>query len=880
MELDRDKLREKIVQYRYAFPIIAVFLLAVGIRYYPVRNIQYLQALDPYNLFRMSQQIAYEGSRPALDFMRWFPYPTPSYITHIGNIAIPAMVYRFGGFLFFDRYLDFAYFIAPTFAGLSSVGMYFLGKELYDKYTGLAAAFFLAVIPGVLYRSSAGFFEKEAIGTMFMIYSLLFFVLSWKKKSWIYGIGSGVGLGLFTITWGGSQMLWLLYPMIVGFMLLIDRDIENLVAAYTPAVIMAGAIGSIINPGNFWFTDKLFILALAFLALLWARYLVSEFEILSESRQPYFIPSIYGSGSLLMLLSPLYSQTLASIMFSIYRTGTQSGGSVIGGTVAENAASRLPQMVTQLGSGVVDQIIPALSIVASTTGTWTLAFLGVPLMLYGLIMMLSKRYGIIDELTGKENYSMIGGIIVAWALGFTVFFSGFRAIGLIMTVLTSALVFLMVYSLEEESSLTISMMSMIFTAIVLTMYSFGSQNTSALLKGIAYPVWAATAGFGLFYYLEDFKPVEIELKWYQVLPLFWIGSNLLGATARSRLMYLAAFPVALGAGYTFSVAINRLKTVDLSEFSVQASNARWILIGLAVLSAIAVNFLAGFAAAQSIGGSPNQAWMQNLDYLDEQAPNGSTVMSWWDYGYHFQTLGRSASVADGGNFRYYSDSSAINYPLADYFTSNNTENHDEFLEKHSVDYLVLDNTMIGKYQAVSQISRKDNNNFYTMYQASTGGPLQNAVSRRGNRTVAAFTRGSSRNSPAIVDQQPNDPSSSRRQYAEVYVPFNQSNVSMSISDSPTIRYYSGEEEQVNCVLTDEGMRTFEGEESDYCMAVDPYYSFERGAIRGAQTRIVLVPRDIMDHTLVKLYLMDGHDIPYAEKVQEASNDYVEMWSIE
>lgn len=880
MELDRDRLREKAFQYRYAFPIIAVFLLAVGIRYYPVRNIQYLQALDPYNLFRMSQQIAYEGSRPALDFMRWFPYPTPSYITHVGNIAIPAIVYRLGGFLFFDRYLDFAYFVAPAFAGLASVGMYFLGKELYDKYTGLAAAFFLAVIPGVLYRSSAGFFEKEAIGTMFMIYSLLFFVLSWKKKSWLYGIGAGLGLGLFTISWGGSQMLWLLYPMIIGFMLLIDRDIENLVASYTPTVIVAGGFASVFNPGNFWVTDKLFLLSLAFLGLLWARYLVSELELISDSRQPYFIPSIYGSGSVLMLLSPLYSQTLAGIMFSIYRTGTQSGGSVIGGTVAENAPSQLPQMVTQLGSGVVDQIVPALSIITSTTGTWTLAFLAVPMMLYGIILMLSKRYGVVEELTGKENYSMIGGVIVAWALGFTVFFSGFRAIGLAISLFTSAIVLLMVHSLDEESSFTISTMSLIFTAIVLTMYAFGSQNTSSLLKGIAYPVWAATAAFGVFYYLEDFKPVDIELRWYQVLPLFWIGSNLLGATARSRLMYLAAFPVALGAGYTFSLAVRRLKEIDLSEFSVQASNARYALIGLAIVSAVAVNFLAGFAAAQSIGGSPNQAWMQNLDYLDEEAENGSVVMSWWDYGYHFQTLGRSASVADGGNFRYYSDSGPVNYPLADYFTSNTTENHSKFLEKHSVDYLVLDNTMIGKYQAVSQISRRDNNDYYSMYQASTAGNLQNTVSQRGNRTVAAFTRGSSQNRPAIVDQEPNDPSTNRRQYAEVYVPFEQSNTSISISDSPTIRYLSGEEEQVNCALTDEGVRNFEGEESDYCVAVDPYYSFERGAVQGGQTRIVLVPRDIMDHTLVRLYLMDGYNIPYVEKVQGASNGYVEMWSIE
>ncbi|MFP4038398.1 MAG: STT3 domain-containing protein [Candidatus Nanohaloarchaea archaeon] len=879
MDLNVEKLREKAFQYRYVFPVIAVFLIAVGIRYYPVRNIQHLQALDPYNLFRMSQQMAYEGSRPALDFMRWFPYATPSFMTHLGNLAIPAMVYRYGGFLFFDRYLDFAYFVAPTFAGLASVGMYFLGKEIYDRYTGLAAAFFLAVIPGVLYRSSAGFFEKEAIGTMFMVYSILFFVMAWKRNSWLYGIGSGLALGLFTISWGGSQMLWLLYPLIIGFMLLIDQDIEKLVSAYTPVVVVAGSFAATFNPARMWFTDTLFLASFGFLSLLWMRYLVEELEIVQDSRLPYVVPSVYSVGALMMALSPLYSQTLADIMFGFYSKATQTGGSVIGGTVAENAASRLPEMVTQLGPGAVDQVFPGAAVITSIMGTWTLAFLSVPLMLYGVLMMLSKRYGLMEGLTGKENYSMLGGTIVAWAAGFTLFFSGARMLGLAATLLISAVAFLMVYYLDEDSSFTLSALTLLFTSIILTMYAFGSQSTSSLLKGIAYPVWIAAAAFGVLQYLEDFKPSDIQIEWYKVVPLFWIGSNLLGATARSRLIYLAAFPVALGAGYTFSTVIHRIKGLDLSSLELNASALRNAGLILAVAVAFSVSMVAGFAASQSISGSPDQAWTQNLDYLNEEVPNGSTVMSWWDYGYHFQTLGRTATVADGGNFDYYSDSGPVNYPLADYFTSTNNSEHDEFLEKHSVDYIVLDNTMIGKYQAVNQIARGDNENYYSMYQASTQGTLQNSVSERGNRTVAAFTQGSSGNAPAIIDQEPNDPTTSRNQYAEIYVPFERSNSSIEISESATIRYYSGGEEEVNCVLTDQGVKTFGDERTDYCIAEDPYYSLERGS-SGVQSKIVLVPENIVDHTLNRLYLMDGHGIPYAEKVEDASNDYVKMWEVE
>jgi len=81
-------------------------------------------------------------------------------------------------------------------------------------------------------------------------------------------------------------MLWLLYPMIVGFMILIDQDIENLIAAYTPTMLVAAVFASGLNNHRFWFTDTTALLAFGFLALLWARYLVGELELLPERQTP------------------------------------------------------------------------------------------------------------------------------------------------------------------------------------------------------------------------------------------------------------------------------------------------------------------------------------------------------------------------------------------------------------------------------------------------------------------------------------------------------------------------------------------------------------------------------------------------------------------
>ncbi|MFB6217399.1 MAG: hypothetical protein ABEJ72_10635, partial [Candidatus Aenigmatarchaeota archaeon] len=70
-----------------------VFLLALYLRYIPEQGMRYLQALDPYMIYRMSQHLALEGNLPAVDFMRYFPYATPTYTLNLGDIVLPSIFY-------------------------------------------------------------------------------------------------------------------------------------------------------------------------------------------------------------------------------------------------------------------------------------------------------------------------------------------------------------------------------------------------------------------------------------------------------------------------------------------------------------------------------------------------------------------------------------------------------------------------------------------------------------------------------------------------------------------------------------------------------------------------------------------------------------------
>ncbi|MFB6213193.1 MAG: STT3 domain-containing protein [Candidatus Nanohaloarchaea archaeon] len=790
--------------------VAAIFMFGVWLRYAPEQGMAYLQALDPYMIFRMSKHMALEGGLPPLDFMRYFPYAQPVYSVQLGDIAFPALFYWLGPFLFFPSYLEWAQFFPALMGGVGILFMYLFARETWNRTAGVSAAFFLATIAGVLHRTSAGFFEKEPVGTAFMMMSLYFFSRAWKREDWYAGIGSGLALAAFTLSWGGSRMMWLLYPLVVGTVLLLDEDIEGLTRAYTPTVIIGGAAAAV-QPARFWFTGSLFIANIGMVGLLWSRRLVEELEIIGEDKLSYYTPTVSLVGAVLAGLSPLYSDFIASRILSIMKKVTQgTSGDVIAGTVAENQAASLSQVVSQLGALSAVRINPLLGYISNVAGPWPLMFIGVAFLGTSLAFMVARKYGLVGATVEDASYYYaFSGVLLAWVLAFSFFFQ------------------------------------------------------SSVLIAVLPAVFAVLAGAIAVYTLKEFGDREIEYRWYYFLPFFWTVTNVLAAVAKSRLIFLAAFPVAMGAGYTLSLVIDQLREFNLGDLfrDVDPGQARAAALVLVLLPVLVVNAASGYASSQQIGGSPNQLWMENLDYMSSETPEGSVILSWWDYGYWFESIGRRPAVADGGNAGFYSSEryGKVNYPIADFLTSSHPSNHTYLLEKHSVDYLVLDNSMIGKYSAVSQISNRDNSEFESMLTLGTNN-LRNSLSRSGNSTVAQLTgRG-----------------------IKAYVPVSIEGSTIDISGAPNMEV-RGSRIPIDCVLTENGRKTFNvtRQPARYCAVEDPYYSFERGASQqGLPSRVILVPKSIADSTLVRLYLMDGYGLEWAEKVPGGSNGYIKMWKID
>ncbi len=825
----RDSPADAITENMYGILAVITTVFATWIRLIPENGMEYLQALDTYMISRYAEAIVSNGYLPMNDVWRYVPYITPTWHMNLGNIYIPAYAYSIIEPVTALSFLEWAQIYPAIAGGLMALVMYFIGKEMFDKTTGVCAAFFLAASPAILHRSSAGWFEKEPIAALLMFISIYFLVRAWKRKDWLSGIVSGTALGVAATAWGGTQFLFLLYPITAFIVVFLNEDIENLLIAFTPTLLIGHVLPATLNPARSQLPNPYLLAALGVLTLIWLRYSVEEYDLLNAAYYRYVVPATTIVGAVLMFLSPLYSQRLASMVEGLMEVALQSGGDVIAGTVAENTPASVSQIIGQLGVARIQNIqqLSGFYPVAEFFSGWTFAILGTTALITIGGYMLLRKYDIVDTVSAGVAYFAF--ILV------TLVFSG---------IMISLL-------LPENASQQVKL------------------NT---FLAFAYPmIWAFMGGIFLFLFAPK-QELSMENKWYIVLPLLWILATLFGATQRSRLLFLTSQPVALMAGFGLATVIRQLRTVSVWEMMADRMDdaeaeidARRLFIAVLVLVLIpVVVFNAGAAQsmASQIGGSPNGAWMENLDYMREETPVDSVILSWWDYGYHFETIGGRAAIADGGNLGFYgegvADGHKINLPLADFLTSEDHTDHMDWLQQLSVDYVVLDASMIGKYSAVSQIANRDNSDFSAMQTFD-------CRERNGQCTVQRANG----NQYLTYCQQRNN----RCVGPQFLVPIEQNeNGGASPAGTPLFRQ-QGASAPIENFCSPDGIMSFDTNSSQQslpgCVAFHPYSQHQQ---------LVYIPEDVMDSTLVRLYVMDAYQMPAFDEVQ--NNGYVKMWEVD
>ena len=118
--------------------------------------------------------------------------------------------------------------IYPVLAFIPAmVFFYLLVKRLFNYKVALLSTAFLVVLPDFLYRTMAGFSEKEPLGLLLMFAVFYFFILAWQTKKLktrlFFAAFSGLLMLFLKLVWGGADFLYMIIPLFMLISFLINK---------------------------------------------------------------------------------------------------------------------------------------------------------------------------------------------------------------------------------------------------------------------------------------------------------------------------------------------------------------------------------------------------------------------------------------------------------------------------------------------------------------------------------------------------------------------------------------------------------------------------------------------------------------------------------
>ncbi|MFX0038262.1 MAG: STT3 domain-containing protein [Promethearchaeota archaeon] len=262
----RDRIKTSVsLKTRNVLFFLAIFLvvfLAIVIRLSPlIHEVRLIKAFDPwiqwYNAEYLDTHTLYEYFTWR-DYKSWFPEG------HFRGGLRPGLTFSVVIFHKICEFFgipislyDICFYFPAFMGGLTVLVIYFLGKEVLNRSTGLFAAFFLAFNPGYLQRTTAGFFDNETIGVFATLMTFLFFLKAIRTGKFSFSVIGGLSLGFLSLSWGGYQFVYLVIPIISMILIFTNKYNENVLISYAGVQgtgLLIFSLFSTFNHGNL-FTD-------------------------------------------------------------------------------------------------------------------------------------------------------------------------------------------------------------------------------------------------------------------------------------------------------------------------------------------------------------------------------------------------------------------------------------------------------------------------------------------------------------------------------------------------------------------------------------------------------------------------------------------------
>lgn len=304
--------------------LVLIFIIAYFFRILTIFRYEIiLSANDPFSQFRAAQYIEQNG---LFAFFSWVDtqtwYPEGRFwgkSQYIGTPLSAVLIHQFTLLIGLDIPLEVICFFQPAlFGAITTIAMYFLGKELGNKKIGLMASLFLALSAGHLQRTTAGFFDNEALGILFLVLSLYFYARSLRTGSLYSTMIAGLCLGILSGSWGASTYVFNVLALHAFVLLIMKKHSNRLFVSYGGSVLIGLFISALIprnGPSSLLNTDALVplgVFGLIFLVELY-QYIQSFYNTQPIINRVRSLLPIVVAGGILGLGILLLSGTLFNL---------------------------------------------------------------------------------------------------------------------------------------------------------------------------------------------------------------------------------------------------------------------------------------------------------------------------------------------------------------------------------------------------------------------------------------------------------------------------------------------------------------------------------------------------------------------------------------
>ncbi len=707
--------------------------------------------LDPWLFLRSAETILNEGSLPAIDHMRNVPL---GFDNSIESQLLPYMIvytHKIAN-LFGDYPIEFAGVVFPVIMfGLTIITFFLFVRELFLRRTkkgilkaniiAIIATFFMIVTPVFLSRTIAGIPEKESAAFFFLFLAFYLFLKAWKsnnvKKSVLFGLLAGISTGLMGLIWGG--VIYVLIPLAI-------------------ATLFAFILGKV-RKRHFYAYGLWAIVSTLMLALLSGRYgLIERLTSLSS-----------GSACLVFFVMVIH--------YMVWDTKIKNINFI--------NKNKLPRTILSFIIAIILLVI--LSVIFFGPG---FVIEKIKVVHQTIFKPVSGRWNITVAENRQPNFQ-------EWSGSFGPYFKNIPLMFWLFFIGSIVLFKKMLLRLKNKDSWILTA-SFVF-----------------LLSGIIYSRYSSSSVFNgdnfiskAFYYISVLVFLIVVVKYY--LDYYRRGDN---SFSKIRYEYLVLFALFIFTLFTVRGAVRLIMVlgpistifagfliVELVDryFKTKEDIGR-VLIGLFIILVLIASIYTFYIYYQSVNAqaynfipsSYNIQWQKAMSWVRDNTPSNAAFSHWWDYGYWVQSMGKRATMVDGGNAVTY-----WNYLVGRHvLTGDNQDDALELLYNHNISYFLIDSTDIGKYTAFSSIGSDENFDRYSFIS-----PFlldESRTQETNNMTLYIYPGGIGLDEDLIINQNGKEillPANSAG-IGAVVVPFD--NIKQSYSQPYIIVVYQGQQYNVN-----------------------------------------------------------------------------------